>query len=38
MAVAPIAVIVQRAFEVGPFNEARDIAALGSGKFTAILA
>ena len=38
MAVAPIGVIVQRAFEVGPFNEARDVSVLRGVEFTAILA
>ena len=38
MAVAPIAVIVQRAFEVGPFNEAREVSVLRGVEFTAILA
>ena len=38
MAVAPIAVIVQAALEIGPLDEARDVAILGGVKFPAILA
>ena len=37
-AIAPVAVIMQRALEISPFNEARDVVRLGSLKLPAILA